>query len=130
LYAVPDEKSDDLLTNHKLVIEDQPGERTLKVPLAKGCPLILEVVDAVTGKGIPGVTFLKGLEAEGILSQGTSFVTDDQGKRLALVAPGIQRYAIETVNIEGYSDIRPFDHKEVACERGKTSRLQFKLDRR
>jgi beta-lactamase regulating signal transducer with metallopeptidase domain/5-hydroxyisourate hydrolase-like protein (transthyretin family) len=131
VFVLPIEKSDYLRTKRDVTVADQPGEQTFKLPLEKGCLLTLEVVDAVTGKGIPGISFVKAVPVgtrQGnfiITYLGTSHITNASGECRAIVAPGIQRYGIAYV--EGYEDFNPFARKQVACEAGKTARLQFKL---
>lgn len=132
LYLLPIRTSDDLLTTREVTVDEQPGEQTFQVPLKKGCTLTLEVVDAVTGQGIKGVSFMKATDDGGSRHSGfstnrhTGFSTDENGECRTIVTPGIQHYGIEIA--DGYPNIDPFGQKKaVDCQAGKTARLQFRL---
>jgi hypothetical protein len=123
LFLSPVRTSDYLLTKRELVVDDQTSEQPLKHRVDKGCILTFEVLDADTGKGIPGISFVKEFRGT---SQGTSHYTDDTGECRAIVAPGTHRYSIAYA--EGYPGYGTFASKQVVdCEAGKTARVQFKL---
>ena len=126
IYLLPVNSSDDLRSIHDVTVEDQQDEQVVQLPIQKGCPLILEVIDADTGAGIPGVTFME-VTAEGRI-QHPNFLTDDRGVCQAIVTPGTRWYGVEFA--EGYPNLDslgPRGKKQVECEAGKTARLQFRL---
>jgi hypothetical protein len=110
--------------SHTITVEDEPAEQTFRLSLTRGCPLTLEVIDARTGKGIPGVRFTEH-SSIGTSSGHLGLFTNQDGKCSALVAPGVHRYAVEIA--EGYPDIDPWKTKEVECAAGKPATLQFRL---
>ena len=49
-------------TKSSFRVDEHPADQSLEVRVKRGCVLILEVVDAKTGKGIPGIQFMGSMD--------------------------------------------------------------------
>ena len=117
-------------------VTDQPAEQSLEVRVKPGCVLILEVVDADFGKGVPGVEFR--FEQDGqpgsrvAVQSRPGFIdnprSDAQGRLRTVVEPGERIYAVGRIpESTGYGKQNP--EARVALPAGKTVTVRFKLER-
>ncbi len=100
---VPSSASSDCIrTQSTLKVTDEPAEQSLEVHVNPACILFLEVVDAKTGEGVPGVTFLCKLDGQpGSLTSVQSrsgYIdnprSDANGRLRAVVEPGERVYEL------------------------------------
>jgi hypothetical protein len=125
-------------TSSRIRVEDQPGEQTIEFRVDVGCVLILEVVDADTGKGVSGVDFLQddspaGDRTSSVLQASTSYVehakTDEAGRLRAVLKPGRTRVSINHIPEDsGYE--RPAEDQGVELSSGETVRIRFEVRKR
>ncbi|SIO58776.1 RNA polymerase sigma factor, sigma-70 family [Singulisphaera sp. GP187] len=119
-----------------LRVTDEPAEQPLEVRVNPGCILYLEVVDAKTGEGIPGVTFLS--EADGKPGSRSSVQSrsgyidnprsDAKGQLRAVVEPGDWVYSLGYIpGSAGYGQISL--EKQVSLPAGQTMTIRFELDK-
>ncbi len=117
-------------------VDEQPANQSLEVRVKPGCVLILEVVDAKTGAGIPGVGFVcevDGQPGSRISVQSRSgFIdnpqSDANGRLRAVVEPGERAYAVGHIpESAGYR--RPASEKRVSLPAGGTVTVRFELER-
>jgi hypothetical protein len=122
------------LSNFKVVAN--PAEQLLEVRVNPACVLILEAVDSKTGKGIPGVQFLRETEdnpgARISVQLRTGYVdnpvSDSNGRIRAVVNPGAGVFSVGHMpESAGY---RPSSlEKKVALPAGQTVTLRFELEK-
>jgi hypothetical protein len=116
----------------------EPVEQSLEVRVNPGCVLLLEVVDAKTGKGIPGVQFLGGMgddhdRARGSVQSRTGYIdnpsSDANGRLRAVVKPGKGVFAVGHIpDAAGYRQSSL--QKRVQLPAGKTVTVRFELEKR
>ncbi len=104
--ATPPAGGDYLRTWQSVTVAKEPAEQTAEVRVRRGCVLLLEAVDADTGKGIPGIAFLQESDNQPGLMRHLPVrlwqpdlekdVTDAHGKLRVVVPPGKRRYAVDT----------------------------------
>ncbi len=121
-------------TRITLQVQDRPAEQPLEVRVKPGCALILEVVDAKTGKGVPGVQFLcepDGQAGSRVTVQSRSGYIDDprsdaDGRLRAVVEPGERTYMVGHIpESTGYRQQYPT--KRVTLPAGGTVTVRFEL---
>ena len=119
-----------------LQVAAEPAEQPLVVRVKPGCVLFLEVIDAKTGKGIPGVSFLCQTDSDpGTLGTvqsltGTSDDTrsDAEGRLRAVVEPGEGTFWLGSVpESSGYR--RSSQEKRVVLPAGRTVTVRFELEK-
>jgi RNA polymerase sigma factor (sigma-70 family) len=117
-------------------VDEQPVNQSLEVRVKPGCVLILQVVDARTGQGIPGVTFLRDVDGQPgsrISVQSRSGFIDNprseaNGCLRAVVDPGERAYAVGYIpESAGYR--RPASEKRVRLSAGGTVTVRFELEK-
>jgi RNA polymerase sigma factor (sigma-70 family) len=119
-------------------VTDAPAEQSLEVRVNPGCILFLEAVDAKTGKGIPGVTFLcerddnPGSRAS-VQSRTGSIdnpATDAKGRLRAVVDPGAGVFSVGHIpESAGYGDGPRSLEKRVDLPAGQTVTVRFELQK-
>jgi len=116
-------------------VTDQRAEQSLEVRVKPGCVLILEVVDAWTGRGVPGVEFRYEQDGEpdsSVAMQSRSGFIDNprsnaRGRLRAVVEPGERVYSVGRIpESTGYRQQNP--RERVVLPAGKTVTARFKLD--
>ena len=123
-------------TQTTLHVADRPAEQSLVVRVKPACVLILEAVDAATGKGIPGVDFLREEEPADqirgprMVQSRSGYVdyprTDATGRLRAVVEPGKWVYMVGHIpGSAGYR--RPSLQRRVELPAGGTVTLRFEL---
>ena len=117
-------------------VADDPAEQRLDVRVDRGCVLLLEVVDAKTGKGVPGVEFAGEIDDNPGARSWVTFRTgyadyalsDASGRIRAVVKPGAGAFSVE--HIPESAGYRPSSlKKHVALPAGQTVTLRFELDK-
>lgn len=108
----PPKGSDCVRTNANLTVKQQADPQRAELTVDRGCILILKAVDAVTGNGIRGVSFLQGDEdgdpgGGREVQSSTYFIdnptTDAEGQLRAVVNPGQRSFAVSrTLKDAGY----------------------------
>jgi hypothetical protein len=121
-------------TVSSLVVKEQPAEQAHDIRVSPGCVLFLEVVDAKTGKGIPGVAFVRHSVGqpqgrEGVQSR-TGYIdnprSDANGRLRAVVEPGEWVYMVGRIpESTGYRQQDP--QKRITLSAGGTATLRFEL---
>ncbi len=115
---------------------DAPAEQSLELRVNEGCIVILEAVDAKTGKGIPGVTFMRELFDPARARQPVQSRTDKvdhpksgaDGRLRAVVYPGEGVFSVWQVpESSGYRE--PRDQKRVNLIAGQTVTVRFELEK-
>jgi RNA polymerase sigma factor (sigma-70 family) len=122
-------------TKSTFAVTDQPAEQSLEVRVEPGCVLILEVVDAKTGEGIPGVTFLceqQGQPGSRVSVQSRSGYIDNprsdaQGRLRAVVEPGERIYSVGHIP-ESSGHRQQFPERRVVLPAGRTVTVRFELN--
>jgi RNA polymerase sigma factor (sigma-70 family) len=121
-------------TRSSLRVDEQPAEQSLEVRVKPGCVLILEVVDAKTGKGVPGVGFYCDQDdrpgSRASVQSRSGYidhpVSDADGRLRAVVEPGERVYAVGPIpESTGYRQQNP--QKRVAVPAGGTVTVRFEL---
>jgi hypothetical protein len=121
-------------TRSSLRVDEQPAEQSLEVRVKPGCVLILEVVDAKTGKGVPGVGFYCDQDdrpgSRASVQSRTGYIdhprSDADGRLRAVVEPGERVYAVGPIpESTGYRQQSP--QKRVAVPAGATVTVRFEL---
>jgi RNA polymerase sigma factor (sigma-70 family) len=123
-------------TNTALHVADRPAEQSLQVRVNPACVLIIEVVDAGTNQGIPGVAFLTGTDSAG--QTGTLLPldmypvyigdrqTDAAGLLRGVVEPGDWIYTVGRIyGVAGYPG--PYPRKRVSLPAHGSVTLRFEL---
>ncbi len=117
-------------------VDEQPANQSLEVRVKPGCVLILEVVDARTGAGIPGVGFVCEVdgarESRSRVQSRSGFIddprSDAKGRLRAVVEPGERAYAVGYIpESAGYR--RPASEKRVRLPAGGTVTVRFELEK-
>lgn len=123
-------------TRSTLRVTDEPAEQSLEVRVNPGCILFLEVVDAKTGEGIPGVMFLYEIDGQPgsrtSVQSRTGYIdhplSDAKGRLRAVVEPGERVYALGYIpESAGYGRQSP--QKRVTLPAGQTVTIRFELDK-
>jgi protocatechuate 3,4-dioxygenase beta subunit len=126
--------ADCIRTLSKFTVAAGPAEQLLEVHVNPGCVVVLEVVDAATGKGIPGVTFLGERDDErgskGWLQSRTGFIdnphSNAEGRLRAVVAPGGGTFSLGRVPKSlGYRN--DAQEKHVPLPARETVTVRFEL---
>ena len=121
-------------TNTRLTVAEEPAEQALKIRMNAGCVLILEAVDAETGRGVPDVTLMSSMDdlpGGGISVQSTTAYidnprTDADGRLRAVVNPGERTYSLGYIpESTGYR--QQFQEKRVTLPAGETVVVRFEL---
>jgi len=121
-------------TRSTLRVTGEPAEQSLEVRVNPGCVLFLEVVDAKTGAGIPGVTFMYEMDdrpgARAVVQSRTGYIdnprSDAKGRLRAVVDPGERVYALGQIpESAGYA--QQSMQKRVTLPAGKTVTVRFAL---
>jgi RNA polymerase sigma factor (sigma-70 family) len=121
-------------TCSSLIVHEQPAEQALEVRVTPGCVLVLEVVDAKTRQGIPGVQFL--YEPDGqpgsrhSVQSRSGYIdnprSDADGRLRAVVEPGERVYSVGYIpESAGYRQQQP--EKRVVLPAGGSVTVQFEL---
>ena len=136
--ANPDYKSIDgvhVLTRTQFTVAAEPAEQALDVHLEQGCVLVLEAVDARTGKGIAGVPFLAQMDdvpggrrqVQSTTTNVDNPRTDANGRLRAVVYPGEREYSVGGASLpEGYR--RLAQTRLVKLPAGQTVVVRFELN--
>jgi RNA polymerase sigma factor (sigma-70 family) len=126
--------ADVIRTISKFTVTDKPSEQSLEVRVNPGCVLFLDVVDAKTGKGIPGVEFLcepaDRPRSRVRLQSRTGYIdnprSDSNGRLRAVVEPGDWIYTVGHIP-ESTGHRRQYPQKRVALRAGGTATVRFEL---
>jgi beta-lactamase regulating signal transducer with metallopeptidase domain/protocatechuate 3,4-dioxygenase beta subunit len=121
-------------TRTTFTVNAEPAEQSLEVRLELGCVLILEAVDAETGRGIPGVGFMAQMDdpPNGRTSvQSTTWTvdnprTDADGRLRAVVYPGEREYSMGNFPIPAPYR-QEFQKQRASLPAGKTVVVRFEL---
>jgi protocatechuate 3,4-dioxygenase beta subunit len=117
-------------------VNEQQIDQSLEVRVKPGCVLILEVVDAKTGNGIPGIQFLgesnDNRGARSRVQSRTGYidnpVSGTDGRLRAVVSPGEGVYSVGHIpESAGYRESSVT--KRVTLTAGQTVNIQFQLER-
>ena len=121
----------------ELAVGEAAGEQAVELKVDRACVVILEAVDAETGKGIRGVSFFQGDEDHrpntvAHLQSRTNFIdnptTDAQGRLRAVVYPGRRSFRIaEVLKSSGYR--AQAEPQTVDLPAGETVTLKFELQK-
>ncbi len=123
-------------TRSTFQVADAPARQSLELRINEGCILVLESVDAKTGKGIPGVTFMRELDdpprARQPVQSRTDIVdhprSDADGRLRAVVYPGEGVFSVWQVpESSGYREGR--EQKRVNLVAGQTVTVRFELEK-
>ena len=121
-------------TRLALQVKDRPAEQSFEVRVKPGCILILEVIDARTGKGVPGAEFhcepdgqagsrVKVQSRSGFIDNPRS---DADGRLRAVVEPGERTYMVGHIpESTGYRQQYPT--RRVTLPAGGTVTVRFEL---
>ncbi len=132
----PPRRSDYIRTSARIRVEDQPQDQAAEFRIDAGCILLIEAVDAESGKGVPGVNIMEERVVNGqprlsALQISTTHVenskTDNEGRLRAVVRPARMSISLG-FNPAGY-DFNP-ETKTVDGAAGETVRVRFELRRR
>jgi hypothetical protein len=122
-------------TLSSLHVAEQPAEQALELRVNPGCVLILEVVGAKTGKGVPGVEFLYEPEdqqgSRSSVQSRSGFIdnprSDADGRLRAVVEPGERVYSVGYIpESAGYRRQQP--EKRVTLPAGGSVTVRFVLE--
>jgi hypothetical protein len=137
LTCDPTDRSADVLrTRLAIKVTAEPAEQSLEVRVNAGCVVQFEVVDAKTGKGIPGVGFMRQINDSGGLRMAVQTrtgmadepVTDANGRLRAVVEPGLGAFTVGLVpESTGYKPSSVV--KRVDLSAGGTVTVRFELAR-
>jgi RNA polymerase sigma factor (sigma-70 family) len=117
-------------------VADAPAQQSLELRVNEGCVVLLEAIDAKTGKGIPGVVFMQDLDGQ---NQGRAQVqsrtgyidnprSDASGRLRAVVYPGEGVFSIGWIPASaGYRDNT--EQKSVNLVAGQTVTVRFEFDK-
>jgi hypothetical protein len=114
----------------------EPAEQPLKVRVKPGCVVLLEAIDAKTGKGIPGVSFLSasgGQPGARVTVQSRTGWIDNprsnaEGRLRAVVEPGEGTFWVG--HVPESSGYRPSgEQKRATLPAGRTVTVRFELEK-
>ncbi len=137
LHVTPSRDANYLETNTGLNVGKGDGE-TVRVELPPACVVVLQAVDADTGKGIPGVAFQSEDVGQWNRVQHSSIywdnpVTDAAGKLRVIFPPGQRRFSAAPLTWKngyqipkGYKLIKD-DTAPVELSPGKEVKLRFEF---
>lgn len=143
--ATTPKRTDLIPTIQTVTIAKEPAEQGAEVRIKKGCVVILEVVDEVTRKGVPDVSFLgENVGPNGSItnthpiSMGSLLhaVTDANGKVRAFLPPGKWRFNVNRsrpvpgywTNSQGFDPARESRQgPSIELTEGQTQTLQFEV---
>jgi hypothetical protein len=131
--------------DRELIVADGPDEQMATLPLDPGCVVTFKVVEAESGRPVPGLSFWSAADKEAALarrrenvlpqpnvSQRAS-VTNKDGKCTVIVKPGKLRFGYYEKEIpDGYVAGAADDHtlgREVELAAGKSIEVEFKLQK-
>src|SRR5262249_28475673 len=114
--------------------KDRPPDQSLEVPVKPGCVLILEVVDARTGRGVPGVDFLCEPDSQPgsrvMVQSRTGYIdnprSDADGRLRAVVEPGERIYLVGHIP-ESTGRRQQSPQRRVVLPTGGTVTVRFEL---
>jgi hypothetical protein len=128
-----------------LIVADDPDEQTATLQLDPGCVVTFKVVEAESGKPIPGLSFWSAADKEAALARRRenvrpqpnvserASVTNQDGKCTVIVKPGKLRFGYFEKEIpDGYVAGAADDHtlgREVVLDAGKSIEMEFKLQK-
>jgi|GEM_PF-6965471 len=131
-----DGKADFIRTRSSFTVTDELAEQALEVHVNPGSNLILEVVDAKTGEGISGVTFMCEIDdrprVRTTVQSRTGYIdhprSDAKGRLRAVVAPGERIYALGQIpEAAGYG--QKYLEKRVVLPARQTVTVRFELEK-
>jgi hypothetical protein len=134
--AYPPKGMDYVHKRTEFTVKSERVEQSLEVRLAPGCVLILEAVDAETGRGVPGVGFMAQMDdqptAMAEVRSTTTIVdhprTDADGRLRAVVHPGERDYSVGNLPMPaGYR--QQGQTKHVTLTAGETVVVRFELQK-
>jgi hypothetical protein len=132
----PPAASNYVQTAGKILVSKDPIGQTAEIRVRLGSVLILEVVDAHTGKGIGGVGFNNGDRGYGFVGDSTGHraVTDAKGQLRLVVPPGKERYRVARPLPDDYrgGSVWPdtvLQNPAINLVEGQTYTLQFELQK-
>jgi hypothetical protein len=117
-------------------VDEQPATQTLEIRVNPGCVLMIEVVDAKTGRGIPGVGFRCEVDGEPqsrrTVQSRSGFIdnpqSDANGRLRAVVEPGERAYSVGFIpESAGYR--LPATEKRVQLPAGGSASVRFELEK-
>jgi hypothetical protein len=119
-----------------LAVDAEPAGQLHVVRVKPGCVVLLEVIDAKTRKGVPGVTFLYEMDSrpgsQGTLQSRTGTIdnphSDAEGRLRAVVEPGSASFQIGHVPESLGYRLSP-EQARATLPAGKTVRVRFELDK-
>ncbi len=132
----PPRISEYIRTPARIRVEDRPQEQAAVFRVDRGCVLVVEVVDAETGKGIPGVSFTEDVPHNGqsrwrYLQLSTTNVetwkTDKDGRLRGVLKPSRLNIRIESLPHDSDYEIDSEPRTIDLVARGETVRARFEL---
>ncbi len=129
---------DSIRTYTSVRVEDRPEDQAAVFRIDPGCILLVEAVDAETGKGVPGVTIMEERDSDGQPGRGelqvsTAYVerakTDNEGRLRAVIPPGRKTISLGLLPGGLNYDSNP-QTRTVDLPAGETVRVRFELRRR
>jgi RNA polymerase sigma factor (sigma-70 family) len=134
-------------TTQALSVSKTPDEQPYEVRIEAGCILILEAIDATTGKGLPNVAFGyqpdqqpgSWFQVQSMTGIVNNPLSDSKGRLRAVVRPGKRKYTVTWSRLpEGYEVVPEHDDvtgeqpgtREVDLPAGKTVTVRFKLQKK
>ena len=123
-------------TRSTFIVAAAPEQQSLELQVNEGCIVLLEAVDAKTGKGIRGVVFMQDLDGQNRgraqVQSRTGYIdnprSDANGRLRAIVYPGSGVFSIGWIpESAGYRDYTK--QQSVDLVAGQTVTVRFELER-